>query len=324
MDTLCRIIPIKTFIIFIILLSSHLAFADYKVGPEDQLEIKFWQDKDLNTLVRVSLNGTITLDIIGEISVKDKTTTQIQNEIVKKISRLNNSISQVVVRVISYNYQYIFVSGEVKKPGKFTFEKIPDIWTIINEAGNITESGDLSRVTIIRGGKEAGKVEIVNVSEAISNGTLNNLPEIDREDTIEIPRSPAGLPTGELSRQIDRKNLIYILGAVNRPGAIKFEENIDLLEALAYAGGPTEKADLSKVKVISKDGAYATTILIDLEEYSKKGKPARYIVMKEDTFIIPFKKAGGLFGIDWGTIATVAGIATSGLLIYSRAKGDSR
>ena len=82
MDTRVKIIPIKTAVFFILLLLSHKAFADYKVGPEDQLEIIFWQDKDLNSSVRVSLNGTITLDVIGELKVKDKTTNQIQNEIV--------------------------------------------------------------------------------------------------------------------------------------------------------------------------------------------------------------------------------------------------
>ena len=96
-----------------------------------------------------------------EFQAAGKTTIELQNDIVRQMSRLNTRVSQAVVRVIDYQYQYVFVKGQVLNPGKLTFEEIPDLWTIINEAGGITETGDLTRVTIIRGGTDAGKIEAV-------------------------------------------------------------------------------------------------------------------------------------------------------------------
>jgi polysaccharide export outer membrane protein len=287
----------------------------YRIGPGDLLEVRFWQDATLNVEIRVSRDGNISMDIIGEVQAAGKTTAELQNDIVKRMSRLNTRISQVVVRVIDYQYQYVFVKGQSLNPGKLTFEEIPDLWTIINEAGGITEIGDLTRVTIIRGGEEAGKIEVVNVIEAIESGNFDQLPKIRREDTIEIPRTPSGIPSADLSQQVSRKNVIYVIGAVNVPGPITFQDDVDILEALALAGGPILEADLKKARVVTKDGYYAQTIQVDLDKYTKTGTPARYVLKKEDTFIVPYRRDGFL-GIGLGTAATILGIITSAVIIY--------
>jgi polysaccharide export outer membrane protein len=287
----------------------------YRIGPGDLIEIRFWQDATLNVEVRVGRDGVINMDIIGEVQAAGKTTAELQTDIVRRMSRLNSRISQAVVRVIDYQYQYVFVKGQALNPGKLTFEEIPDLWTIINEAGGITEIGDLTRVTIIRGGEDAGKIEVVNVIEAIESGNFDQLPKIRREDTIEIPRTPSGIPSADLSQQVSRKNVIYVIGAVNVPGPITFQDDVDILEALALAGGPVLDADLKKARVVTKDGYYAQTIQVDLDKYTKTGIPARYILKKEDTFIVPYRRDSFL-GIGLGTAATVLGIITSAVIIY--------
>ncbi len=305
-------------IIALLALAVSVAAAEYRIGPEDVLELSFWQEPTLNTQVRVSQDGTITLDIIGQISTAGKTTSELEDDIVRQISRINKRISQAVVRIVAYNHQYVFVSGQINQPGKKTFEVIPDLWTILNEAGGITEFGDLSRVTIIRGGDRAGQVEIVNVAAAIGSGQADRLPRIGRQDTIEIPRMPSGTPSGDLTQQVERKNVIYAVGAVHTPGVITFEENVDVMEVLAKCGGPTEGADLSKIKVVTKDGYYAQTLEFNLERYSETGALTRYVLRREDALVVPYARRGGIFGVDWSTLATIAGVATSVILIWDR------
>ncbi len=317
-----RIFNILIFSALVLSFQTSIYAQDYEIGNGDILEIRFWQEATLNTNVRVAENGKITIDIIGEIEAAGKTTSKLQNDIVRQISRLNARISQAVVRVIEFNFQHVFLKGQIMTAGKHTFEKIPDLWTVINEAGGITEFGDLSRVTIIRGGEDAGKIEIVNVSRAIETGTLNNLPKIDRQDTIEIPRTSANLPTGEFAQQIGARNQFYVIGAVNTPGPLVFEENIDIMDALALAGGPAENANLKKARIISKDGIYAQTLEIDLEKYSHTGNIPRYILKKEDTFLLPRNESGGFLGINLGTAATILGILTSTVLIYNQVSSD--
>ncbi len=290
--------------------------SEYQIGPEDVLDIRFWQDESLNTQVRVGQDGRITLDIIGQIEAAGKTTEELQNEIIRQLSRLNKNISQAVVRVTQYNFNFLYLTGQVLSPGKRTYETIPGLWDIISESGGVTPLGDLTRVTIIRGGEEAGRVEVVNVSKAVSEGQVDRLPRIRRQDTIEIPALPSGIPQAPIGEfSTEAKNTVYVLGAVTRPGPVQFEENADVLQILAAAGGPSPTADLKKVKVISRDGAYSQTYQINLEKYSKTGEPIRYVVRKEDTFVVPQRTTGFL---NFGTIATIVGTASTAWLLIDR------
>jgi polysaccharide export outer membrane protein len=308
------------FILIVTFVVGNVLAQEYKIGAEDILEVRFWQDQELNTEVKVSLDGMITLDIIGQIKAAGKTTVELENDIVRQISRLNARISQAVVRVVEFNYQHIFVKGQVNTIGKFTFEQIPDLWTVINEAGGISEYGDLSRVTIIRGGDESGKIEEVNILEALEKGELNKLPKIRRQDTIEIPRTLIGIPADDIINHTTRgKNVIFVIGAVNTPGPIRFEDNLDILDVLSLAGGPTADADLKKTKLITKVGLYSQSIKIDLNKYSLQDNIPRYILKDEDTFIVP-TKGGGFFSL--GTIVPILGVITSSIFIYNEMKSS--
>ena len=294
---------------------------DYIIGEEDLLDITFWQDANLDTQVKVGLDGKIALDMIGQVTASGLTTEQLQNTIVRELSRINRNISQATVRVIEYNFNHVFVIGQVNQPGKKTFERIPDLWTIINESGGITQSGDLSRVTIIRGGDQAGKIEVVNLAEALATGQLDRLPVLRRQDTIEIGRAPGQVVAGEIGVPTEKKNLIYVIGAVGTPGPVAWESNVDVLEALALAGGPTETADLKHARLVIKDGNYAQTLELNLEKYVTQGRPARYIMQKEDLVIVPSARAG-FFDSRIGQIATLLTTLSTAYLIYDRIQGD--
>jgi polysaccharide export outer membrane protein len=305
-----------------VLLFGSAVAQEYQIGPGDQLEIRFWQNTELNSEVRVGLDGNITLDIIGQIQAAGKTTEELQNDIVRQISRLNKNISQATVRVTAFNYQYVYVTGQVVLPGKQAFERIPDLWAIINEAGGPTPTADLSRVTIIRGGDEsAGKVEIVNVADAIARERLNELPRIQRTDRIEVPQTVLGLPSAEIGKSSrEKRNVVYVMGAVNTPGPIQFDDNVDLLEAVAMAGGPTERADLKKARVVTKDSNYGQALHFNLEKYTSTGHPNRYIVRKEDAIYIPPQQA--TFVSRLPTIAAGLGVITTAILIYNQVSNN--
>ena len=108
-------------IVAMMFLASLCTAKDYRIGAEDILEIKFWQDEKLNTVVRVGLDGKIALDIIGQIDAAGRTTEELQDEIVRQMSRIDKNISQCVVRVQAYNSNYVFVN----RPGQDRPENAP-------------------------------------------------------------------------------------------------------------------------------------------------------------------------------------------------------
>jgi len=74
----------------------------------------------------------------------------------------------------------------------------------------------------------------------------------------------------------------YIWGQVRNPGLYKIPDNTDLLTLISSAGGPTENAKLSKVKIIRPTAEGEKIIYVDLNNYMKTG----------DMTLIPILKPG--------------------------------
>lgn len=263
----------------------------YKIGVDDRLRISFWQEPDLDSEVRVMENGKITLPIIGDILAAGLTTAELAKAVVEQISFYNPAISQATVVVTEYNSQTVVLSGEVNVPGRYHFERIPNLLDVIRQAGGATSSADLSRVSIIRQEDGRAKIIEVDVLSYLREGDLTGLPPLKAKDMINIPVSPYGV-TAEIlvGPPFKGKNVYFIYGAVNDPGVKSLTEGLELVDAIAAAGGITELSDTRNVRVVMKDVKYSSVLSFNLDEYTEKGRPIRYSLHPEDTIIIPFRR----------------------------------
>ncbi len=311
-----KIIPIVILCVaLLVLLTGQKSYAeDYIIGADDELQINFWQKPALDQIVIVRQDGNITLTTIGDIQATGLTSTQLAEQIERSVSLYDRDVSQATITVIGFNSQKIFVAGQIANPDKYSYEVIPDLWTIIKEAGGATELGDLTRVTIIRSREEGGEIINVNVLEAIATGDLDRLPKLKSGDTIEVPRSAGGVPGRQLTTDYTQmKNLFYVIGQVNLPGQHEFEGEMDILDAIGLAGGPTENANLKDVQVITKNEVGTTVLRADLNEYRQQGQARRIKIKREDTIIIGQKKNPI---ISWENIRDFTALATSLITLY--------
>ncbi len=299
---------------FVLIAGSPIAAEEYIIGPEDELEISFWQVPEQNQTVVVRQDGKITLSIIGEIQAEGLTGRQLSEQIERNVSLYDSRISQATVTVTGYNSQKIFVAGQVGTPGKMTFEVIPDIWTVIKEAGGATEQGDLTRVSVIKTQEQGGEVITVNILEAIANGKIDNLPRLENGNTIEVPRAAGGVPGRQLtSDYTERRNLFYVIGPVNTPGNHSYEGEMDIIDALAAAGGLTESGDYTNVQVISKNSAGTTVLHANLDDYRKNGQAKRILIKQEDMIVVGQRGRGF---ISWENLRDFSAVATSLVTLY--------
>ncbi|HVP35677.1 MAG TPA: polysaccharide biosynthesis/export family protein [Terriglobales bacterium] len=297
---------------------------EYQIGSEDVLSINFWQQPDLNSTVKVRQDGKISLPVIGEIMAAGLTTSELSKKIVEKISFYNKSISQATVVIMEYNSQKVFVQGLVNRPGKYSFESIPNLWEVITEAGGPAEGADLSAIKIIRGGDEAGQTLRVNLAEALEKGDFSKLPKLKIGDTVEIPRSILSLG-GERGAPVPSftgRNVFYIYGQVARPNVYPLEGDIDLLDAIVLAGGPTSNANMKKVKVLIKGSTYSSVVEVNLDNFSSKGRPSRLAIHPEDTIVIP-GKASFLSRV-WNFSRDLIPLSTAIISIYLLANNNNR
>lgn len=311
----------KLFLILTMLLIPGLAKADYVIGIDDVLQVTFWQAPNLDQSVVVNADGKVTLSVIGEITAAGLTTSQLSRKIVEQVSRFNRDISQATVVVTAFNSQTVFVEGQVISPGRYAREVIPDLWTIIKEMGGPTPTGDLTNVRVIRGGAvDPGSVLTVDVLSAISTRDFSKLPEIHAKDIIRIPPTLGGVTTSMPSAEgVAARNVFYIVGAVARPNAYTMDSKIDLLEAIALAGGSSPDADLKKVRISSKSGEYANVYEVNLDKQLKTGSPKRYILGPEDAIYIPSRGTGATGGFNLiRDIITLGTTVTSTVLLIDR------
>jgi len=266
----------------------------YVIGNTDRLSVTFWQQPDLNREVRVSEDGNISLPVIGEIKAAGMITSELAKKIVQQMSIYNTPISQATVTVLEFNSRSVVVSGQVRLPGTYRYEKMPDVWTAIVDAGGPLTDADLSRVTIVR--KVGGKSDLINVNlyKIIKDGDLSKAPPLEAGDLVNVPLSAFGTPLELTSSYVapTGKNIFYVFGQVNDQGPRNLDAGMDVLDAVAVAGGFTTEADLKNVRVIIKDRQYSSVVKIDLEKYIETGRPARLTLHPEDTIIIPARSEG--------------------------------
>ncbi len=305
--------PSKLLIIVLTLLAlgTRARGQDYIIEPEDNLKITFWDDKELNTEAKVSRNGEIVLPIVGAVKATGLTPQQLSVRISEKMSLYGKVISNVSVEILEYGSKRIYVTGEVKSPGKYSFEVMPNLWEILLEAGGPTESAMLGDVAIVRRA-EGGKVYKADVASAIEKGELDTLPKIRPGDTVHVPSvEEAG---GGSSSPIIKSQVVYVFGAVGNPGPHFIQKGTDILEAIVRAGGPSSNANLSSVSYISKSEPNPTTTQIDLERYIERSVPNMITVKPGDSIFIPSKERRGTSILDT-LVRLFAGAAVTSIIV---------
>jgi len=89
---------------------------DYRIGPEDLLEISVFEVDNLSRTVRVSLKGNISLPLLGTLRVKGLTTGELEREIRDLLTEKYLQDPQVTVFIEEYRSQRVSVVGAVKHP----------------------------------------------------------------------------------------------------------------------------------------------------------------------------------------------------------------
>lgn len=132
---------------------------DYKIGPEDVLDINVWKNPELSReRVPVRPDGKISHPLINDIDVAGLTTTQVKAEVTQRLSRfIENPEVAVVVREI--HSPKVSVSGNVRMPGYFEV-KTADVTVLdmIARAQGLNEFADKGSIRVIRRG-QSGAIE---------------------------------------------------------------------------------------------------------------------------------------------------------------------
>ena len=65
--------------------------SEFKLGPDDVVEVFVYKEPELSTTVAVRPDGKISLPLIGELSVNGKTAAELQKEVAQKLAQPQSS-----------------------------------------------------------------------------------------------------------------------------------------------------------------------------------------------------------------------------------------
>jgi polysaccharide export outer membrane protein len=125
--------------------------ADYRIGPEDVLEVLVWRNDALSKVVTVRPDGKISLPLIGEVEAAGLTTVELNDQITEKVKEYYKEVPTVSVIVQRATNSIVHILGEVQRPGDQTLRNGTTLLQAIASAGGFTPFASTNNILVIRG-----------------------------------------------------------------------------------------------------------------------------------------------------------------------------
>ncbi len=214
--------------------------AQYRLALGDTIRITVFQSPDLSLETRISEAGVISYPLLGSVNLAGLTVAEAEQRIATGL-RAGNFVNQpqVSINVVAARGNQVSVLGQFGRPGRYPLE---------------TGEVHLTDIVATAGGLSPGASDLVVVV-----GTRNGQPfraEVDLPTVFGPNRRSADvlLKNGDVV-WAERAPTIYMYGEVQRPGAMRLERNMTVMQALASAGGLTLRGTARGLRVSRKDAS---------------------------------------------------------------------
>lgn len=159
----------------------------YILSPNDVVQVKVYQEDDLETRMRIAKDGTSSFPLIGVVQLGGKTVEQASSLIKEKLAKDYLVNPQVTLTVMDYAKRRFTVLGQVQKPGTFEIpnEESVSFLQAIAMAGGYTRLASKANVTVTRvtaGRKSTFSLDVNAATSAVDQKPFEILPD----DTITI------------------------------------------------------------------------------------------------------------------------------------------
>jgi polysaccharide export outer membrane protein len=261
-------------------------FRDYKIGPEDLLEISVFEEEKLNKTVRVSSQGNISLPLLGILRVKGLTANELEREIRDLLAEKYLQDPHASVFIKEYRSQRIAVMGAVEKPNVFEVTGQKRVLDILAMAGGLKEdAGQLlflirpprPEEEVVKGNTDSDeqipKTYVIDLEELLVKGDLDlNLPLL-HGDVINIPVS----------------GKIFVGGEVKSPGGFPLKgKKMTVSQAIAMAGGLIPESNGAETKIFRYSGKDTEREVLSANVYAiQKGQSEDPYLKENDIIIVP-------------------------------------
>ena len=243
--------------------------AEYVAGPQDVLSIVVFGEEDLKKTVALDADGTVDFPYVGRIKAGGLTQRAIGEDLAAKLKKFYVN-PQVSVEVVKFRSQSVFVFGQVHAPGQYPLSGNMSVLQALAAAGSPTPAAAPYAVV----SRPAGSGPALPRTEPGGGTSLRiTLKE------LQSGQGPAGfsLRDGD-TVTIPKGESFFVTGHVKVPGSYVIEGDLTVMQAIAMAGGATEKGAANRVRIFRT---------VDGKQQEVKGVKLADLVRAGDAIDVP-------------------------------------
>lgn len=199
----------------------------YQLGPDDEVKISIFGQPDLSTTTRIKEDGTVMLALLGPVSARGKTTSQLAQAIASGYASSGYLTNPSVnVEVSNFVSRFVTVLGNVPQAGNYPLDRNYTVASMLAKAGGSSKEG--ANAVILTPADGSGPVRI-SLADMASGANR----QLKAGDILFVPAAEK----------------VYVYGQVQQPGAFSYVPGQTFRQALALAGGPTLAGSTKRIKV---------------------------------------------------------------------------
>lgn len=255
-------------------------FPDLRLSPGVLLSVRIYDEPELTTNARVDEKGNISLPLIGAIHVGGQTVSGAQSSI-QEHYRTAQILKdpQVTVNVVQYVSTQVTVLGAVQTPGRMTMLEPHSLLDVIGMAGGETNfAGDTIQVEAPV--SQQRSVRSYHYVRGEDEDALRNAI-VNPGDTVRVKRA----------------GIVYVLGAVYRPGGYVMQEDgsLNVAQAVSLAQGTLLQAKIGGMRVIRHQPDGTLKEIPVSYKRIMEGKQVPLVLEPQDIVYVPVSKVKSIF-----------------------------
>jgi len=270
--------------------NAETRVADYVIGPGDVLAVSVLDAGELSGRFRVTESGFLTLPSLPtQLKAEGLTALELSKAIGKALQAAELVREPIVnVYVEEYHSRTVTVLGAVNKPSVYPLQKPTTVLELLSMAGGLMPTAGPT-LTLTRQDQPAGTQGATADNAAGSAGKSTVSIDMNKLMTGKDPSLNLEVRPGDVV-SVSTAPVIYVVGAVNKPGAFVLQDqqaNMTALKAMGLVGGLTGIAAGNRSVIFRKSADGQNQQLpIDLTKLMH-GKAQDQPLLGEDILFVP-------------------------------------
>ena len=163
---------------------------NYILQSGDLVDIKVFMEPNMDRVLRISSNGTVTYPLVGNIKIGGYSVSEAEAQLAEKLKFYIRN-PQVSMLIKEYSNKMVYVLGQVKKPSEIAIppEKTITVLEAVTSVGGFTDIANTSKVKVLRMENGKQKSIDVDVNAIMKQGKKALDIELLPGDVVFVPQS---------------------------------------------------------------------------------------------------------------------------------------